>query len=97
MTEYAYFLNCDGNGFLYTITDVKDLHDWHVARCEEHPSFERIPDDVALLDPCVKIMMEETEESKKVTRLGGAKYFAVYRRRKLNELPNPTVYNLFNS
>ena len=97
LTEYAYFLNSQGNGLLYTITDVKDLHDWHVARCDEHPSFERIPDEIALTDPCVRIMMEETEESKKVARLGGNKYFAVYKRKPLSELPPPHIFSLFAS
>jgi tRNA (guanine-N7-)-methyltransferase len=30
------------NGRLYCITDVKELHDWHVAACDAHPSFRRL-------------------------------------------------------
>ena len=30
---------------VYTMTDVKDLHDWMVQHLTEHPLFQRIPDD----------------------------------------------------
>ncbi|ETV97156.1 tRNA (guanine-N(7)-)-methyltransferase [Aphanomyces invadans] len=79
LTEYAYFI--PEGGILYTITDVEDLHNWHVAKCDSHPCFERITDDAVLkADPCVQAMTEETEEGKKVARSGGNKYVAVYRR-----------------
>lgn len=42
LSEYAYTLR--PGGLLYTVTDVKDLHDWMVKHLEEHPLFERIPD-----------------------------------------------------
>lgn len=42
LSEYAYVLRT--GGLLYTVTDVKDLHDWMVKHLEEHPLFERIPD-----------------------------------------------------
>jgi tRNA (guanine-N7-)-methyltransferase len=42
LSEYAYVLR--SGGLLYTVTDVKDLHDWMVKHLEEHPLFERIPD-----------------------------------------------------
>lgn len=32
-------------GIVYTITDVKDLNEWMVFHFEEHPLFERIPDE----------------------------------------------------
>jgi len=28
---------------MYTITDVKDLHDWMVVHISGHPLFERLP------------------------------------------------------
>lgn len=31
-------------GILYTITDVRDLHEWMVEHLDAHPLFERIPD-----------------------------------------------------
>lgn len=40
LSEYAYVLQ--PGGLLYTVTDVKDLHDWMVKHLEDHPCFERI-------------------------------------------------------
>lgn len=40
LAEYAFVL-AEG-GIVYTITDVKDLHEWIVQHFEEHPLFERI-------------------------------------------------------
>jgi tRNA (guanine-N7-)-methyltransferase len=79
LSEYAYFLK-PGVGMLYTITDVKELHEWHVSKCNAHPLFERVTDEENDNDPCVRAMITETEEGKKVERNGGNKYFAVYRR-----------------
>lgn len=80
LSEYAHFLA--PNGRLYTVTDVEDLHKWHVEKCEAHPYFERLNDEEVLAnDPAVKAMIEMTEEGIKVARLGGKKYFAVFRRR----------------
>ncbi|RQM11998.1 hypothetical protein B5M09_001415 [Aphanomyces astaci] len=79
LAEYAYLI--PEGGILYTITDVEDLHNWHVAKCDAHPCFERITDEAVLsADPCVAAMTNETEEGKKVARSGGNKYIAVYRR-----------------
>lgn len=62
-------------------TDVEELHKWHVEKCEAHPCFRRVPDEEALAqDPGVRTMLQDTEESKKVARLGGNKHFAVYER-----------------
>ena len=33
------------HGLLCTITDVKELHEWHMAKCDAHPYFVRVPDD----------------------------------------------------
>jgi tRNA (guanine-N7-)-methyltransferase len=96
LTEYAYLLQPDV-GRLYCITDVRELHEWHVQKCSAHPCFECLvvvhpqdalasspPDIVECAlrdDPCIRAMMLETEEGKKVHRNGGDKFFAVYRRR----------------
>ena len=88
LTEYAFVLK-PGSGRLYTITDVKELHDWHVEKCNAHPMFEQLTvhdgnesnfKKDAIDDPCIHAMYKETEESKKVARNGGKKYFAVYQR-----------------
>ena len=95
LSEYAYCL--EPNGLLYTITDVKELHDWHVEKCEAHDGFVRYTSTDAggdaeqnsLLetDPGVKAIRDETEEGKKVTREGRSKYIAVYRRLPDAEVP----------
>ena len=88
LSEYAYALCPDGR--LYCITDVEELHLWHVAKCTAHSLFERITDEEELLrtDPCVMAIINETEEGKKVSRMNGKKYFAVFRRRRDDELPD---------
>jgi len=78
LSEYAYVLN--PGGLLYTITDVLELHEWHVAQCDSHPLFTRLDDDQVESDPCVAAMKAETEEGKKVSREGREKYYAVYER-----------------
>ena len=63
LSEYAYILDDSGVGRLYLITDVEELHEWHLAQCEKHPLFERIDDDVAEAeDSSVRAMVNETEE-----------------------------------
>ncbi|KAI6379418.1 tRNA (guanine-N(7)-)-methyltransferase (tRNA(m7G46)-methyltransferase) [Pyricularia grisea] len=78
-SEYAFVLR-PGSGVVYTITDVKDLHEWMVEHLEAHPLFERIGDEEQEADPCVAIMRSETEEGKKVERNKGHKYVALFRR-----------------
>ncbi|PRT52835.1 tRNA (guanine-N(7)-)-methyltransferase [Wickerhamiella sorbophila] len=81
-SEYAYVLQ--PGGIIYTITDVKDLHDWMVEHLEAHPLFERLSKKWEAQDDCVKIMTSDTEEGKKVERNSGDKFVACFRR-----LPNP--------
>ncbi|PYH42111.1 tRNA (guanine46-N7)-methyltransferase [Aspergillus saccharolyticus JOP 1030-1] len=92
--EYAYALR--PGGLLYTITDVEEYHHWvlrHFREGEDEESvhgaagsvkelFERLTDEELAQDPCVRVMSEETEESKKVTRNKGNKYVAVFRRKE---------------
>ena len=94
LSEYAHFLIPDGR--LYTITDVEELYKWHVEKCDQHPYFERLDNDLVLKDdPCVQAIIEETEEGKKVSRNNGKKYVAVYRRKNDTELTNSTLLSLF--
>jgi tRNA (guanine-N7-)-methyltransferase len=73
---------------------VKDLHDWHVEKCESHPYFERVSDEEAAIDPCTSLLLNATEEGKKVSRLGGQKHYAIFRKRLPSELPEPIIYSL---
>ena len=81
LAEYAYVLK--EGGLLYAITDVEELHKWHVAKLDSHKCFEKVEIDDD--DPFVNAIYCETEEGKKVSRQGGhmqdgSKYAAVYRR-----------------
>lgn len=77
-SEYAYVLK--PGGIVYTITDVKDLHDWMVLHLSNHPMFERMDEEFEKNDACAKIMYTDTEEGKKVARNNGSKYVACFRR-----------------
>ncbi|KAL8929912.1 MAG: hypothetical protein Q9208_001056 [Pyrenodesmia sp. 3 TL-2023] len=77
-SEYAFVMK--PGGIVYTITDVEDLHKWMVQHFDEHPSFERVLEDEEAEDECVKTMMVETEEGKKVERNKGEKLVACFRR-----------------
>ena len=78
--EYAYVVK--PGGIAYTITDVQDLHRWMVAHFEEHALWERLGEEELVGDVGVETMMVDTEEGKKVTRNGGEKWVACFRRRE---------------
>jgi len=81
LSVYAYTLA--PGGMLYHATDVEDLHTWMITCCREHPLFEEVEGEHLASDPCVKAVMNETEESKRVQNLGrfGHKvYVGVFRR-----------------
>ncbi|CAI4306650.1 tRNA (guanine-N(7)-)-methyltransferase [Saccharomyces cerevisiae] len=84
LSEYAYVLK--EGGVVYTITDVKDLHEWMVKHLEEHPLFERLSKEWEENNECVKIMRNATEEGKKVERKKGDKFVACFTR-----LPTPAI------
>lgn len=94
LSEYAFVLQPGGK--LYCITDVSELHQWHVAKCNAHALFRKITDDAFLRDdPCVRAMKEETEEGKKVSRNKGSKYYAVYERIENDQAPQVHAGNFF--
>lgn len=78
LAEYAYVL-AEG-AIVYTLTDVKDLHDWMVLHFQEHPLFENIPEEDWVKDPIVEKLYESTEEGQKVTRNKGDKFLAIFKR-----------------
>ena len=95
LSEYAFVLKPGAR--LYCITDVKELHEWHVAKCDAHPLFRRLPNErVEKEDPCVEATKTETEEGKKVARNKGDKYFAVYERIEVSELRPLTIDSFWN-
>jgi len=78
LAVYAFVLRV--GGLIYTITDVKDLHDWMVDHLDAHPLFQRLSEEECSKDLIVTKLYESTEEGQKVTRNNGDKFLAVYRR-----------------
>ncbi|KIV98891.1 tRNA (guanine-N(7)-)-methyltransferase [Verruconis gallopava] len=76
--EYAYVMRA--GGIIYTITDVKDLHEWMAKHLNDCALFERLSEEEIEKDECVAIMRSETEEGKKVERNKGLKLVACFRR-----------------
>jgi tRNA (guanine-N7-)-methyltransferase len=91
ITDYLYTLKPGGK--IYTVTDVKDLHEWEVEKLSEHPMLERCDNDLEHLDVCEKAMREETDEAKKVLRNGGSIWHAVFRKRDLSKESEATACN----
>lgn len=78
LSEYAYVLKSGGK--LYTITDVLQLHEWHINQLDNHPLFRPVALEEMDADPCVAAIISDTEEGKKVERNKGKKYYCVYER-----------------
>ena len=78
LAEYAAVLKT--GGLIYTITDVEDLHHWMVNHIQKHPLFSRLNEEETAQEPVVPMLFDSTEEGQKVTRNGGKKWAAVFRR-----------------
>jgi tRNA (guanine-N7-)-methyltransferase len=78
LEEYAYVLKV--GGLIYTMTDVKDLHEWMVKHLSEHRLFERVSEEDMAKDPVVPLLGNSSEEGKKVERNHGEMFPAVFRR-----------------
>jgi tRNA (guanine-N7-)-methyltransferase len=81
LAEYAYVLK--PGGIVYTITDVKDLHEWMKTHLTAFPLFEPVDEDTLRTEgkgPIVDAVYTSTEEGKKVERNGGEKWLACFRR-----------------
>lgn len=59
---------------------MEDLHNWHMEKCRSHPLFRELSQEEMEDDPCVKAMINETEEGKKVERSGAKKHYGVFER-----------------
>lgn len=79
LAEYAYVLK-EGTGRVYIATDVQDLFEWMVTHLTSHPLFSRLSEEEVGADPTSGLLFESTEEGQKVTRNGGSKWMAVFRR-----------------
>ncbi|KAK7051087.1 tRNA (guanine-N(7)-)-methyltransferase (tRNA(m7G46)-methyltransferase) [Paramarasmius palmivorus] len=81
LAEYAYVLR--PGGIVYTITDVKDLHQWMKTHLEEFPLFEPVSEEALRAEGKGNILdavYRGTEEGQKVERNQGEKWLACFRR-----------------
>lgn len=81
LAEYAYALR--PGGIIYTITDVKDLHDWMRSHLEAFPLFTYVDEETLRAEgkgPIIDAVFTSTEEGKKVERNKGDKWLACFRR-----------------
>ena len=81
LAEYAYVLR--PGGIVYTITDVKDLHEWMNAHLSAFPLFEPVGEETLRSEgkgDIIDAVYTSTEEGKKVERNGGNKWLACFRR-----------------
>ncbi|KAM6504413.1 putative methyltransferase domain containing protein [Amanita muscaria] len=81
LAEYAYVLR--PGGIIYTITDVKDLHEWMKSHLEAFPLFEPIDEETLRVQgngPILDAVYSSTEEGKKVERNDGDKWLACFKR-----------------
>jgi tRNA (guanine-N7-)-methyltransferase len=72
-------------GKIYVISDVKDLFDWEFEHLQMHPLFEKVHDNEIKADPCIRFMMEGTDEAKKVIKNEGKMWYSVFRKRDINK------------
>ncbi|KAF8220110.1 putative methyltransferase, partial [Tricholoma matsutake] len=81
LAEYAYALR--PGSIVYTITDVKDLHEWMKSHLEAFPLFQSIDEETLRSEgkgPILDAVYTSTEEGKKVERNGGEKWLACFKR-----------------
>lgn len=81
LAEYAYVLR--PGGIVYTITDVRDLHEWMKTHLEAFPLFEAVSEETLREEgkgPILDAVYTSTEEGKKVERNQGDKWLACFRR-----------------
>jgi len=67
-------------GRIYSITDIEELHIWNDSHLAKHKLFRKLTKEEMDSDPCIEMISTLTEEGKRVTREGGAKYYTVYER-----------------
>ncbi|TFK28202.1 putative methyltransferase [Coprinopsis marcescibilis] len=81
LAEYAYVLR--PGGIVYTITDVKDLHEWMKKHLTEFPLFEPVDEETLRSEgkgPIIDAVYHSTEEGRKVESNKGEKWLACFRR-----------------
>ncbi|RDD44980.1 tRNA (guanine-N(7)-)-methyltransferase [Trichoplax sp. H2] len=69
-----------GQGLVYTVTDVEEVHIWMKSHLNEHPLFEEVKLESLSHDAILKFLGDCTEEGQKVTRNDGKKFTAIFKR-----------------
>lgn len=78
LAEYAYV--CAIGATVYIATDVRELFDWMSDHFNRHPLFEPLSQNEMTADKMIGLITSSTEESKKVERNQGDKFYAAFRR-----------------
>jgi len=78
LAEYAYVLA--SGGIVYTVTDVEELHFWMVSHFDNFPLFQRLTEQELEGDSVIPLVLNSSEESRKVDRIKGKKFLAVFKR-----------------
>ena len=78
LSDYAYTLVPGGK--IYCITDVEELHIWHLEHLRAHSLFVEISEAEAKADPFYQEIWNKTEEGQKVERNQGQKFACVFKR-----------------
>lgn len=78
LAEYAYV--CAIGAIVYIATDVEELFNWMVEHFTRHPLFQPLMEDELSADKMIRLITTSTEESKKVERNEGEKFYAAFRR-----------------
>ena len=78
LADYAYVLKV--GGIVYFGTDVEELYNWMDSHFNEHPLFKQLTEDEISSDAIYSKLFDCTEEGQKVTRAGGKKFLAAYKR-----------------
>lgn len=78
LAEYAYV--CAIGAIVYVATDVEELFSWMVEHFTRHPLFQPLTKDELSADKMIQLITTSTEESKKVERNEGEKFYAAFRR-----------------
>ncbi|XP_053203084.1 tRNA (guanine-N(7)-)-methyltransferase-like [Panonychus citri] len=78
LADYAFLLRV--GGIAYFATDVEQLYTWMDNHFKEHPLFTQLTADEISSDPIFAKLFDCSEEGKKVTRAGGKKFVAAFKR-----------------
>jgi tRNA (guanine-N7-)-methyltransferase len=91
LNDYSYVLKLGGK--LYSITDVEELHNWHIEVLKQNPCFKEVSTDEVEKDECLQYM-KNTDEARKVMKKNGKMYYAVYERVEPTGINS--LYDLYN-